>query len=61
MNTVCSFQVEGDKFDYEKTNYLAVMPEKVLIPLPQPEVFPRLTQIFESPTPNIQLHPVCDV
>ncbi len=43
-------QVDQEQFEYEKTNFLAVMPEKVLIPLPQPEVSLSLSLSFPPPS-----------
>ena len=44
-----ALQVDDEKFEYEKFNFLAVMPEKLLIPLPQPEVPERIQMSFHRP------------
>jgi len=42
------FDTGEEKFDYEKTNFLAVMPDKILVPLPQQELPELITMVVDG-------------
>jgi ubiquitin carboxyl-terminal hydrolase 5/13 len=42
------FDTGEEKFDYEKTNFLALMPDKVLIPLPQQDLPELISMVVDG-------------
>ena len=42
------FDTGEEKFEYEKTNFLALMPDKILIPLPQQELPELISMVVEG-------------